>query len=136
VTRDDIALVANVAMGGAVGSGCRYLMGVAIQSRAGGDFPLGTLIINVVGSLLLGFILEYATGSTAISPETRVLLSTGFCGGFTTFSTFSNESVRLIQSGEYRRATIYVGLSLILSFAAIVVGYAIARSTLGARRMA
>ncbi|MEO8623606.1 MAG: fluoride efflux transporter CrcB [bacterium] len=136
MTRSDMILVANVAIGGAVGSGCRYLMGAAIQSRAGGDFPLATLIINVVGSLLLGFILEYATGSTAVSPEMRLLLSTGFCGGFTTFSTFSNESVRLIQGGEYRRATVYVGLSLILSFAAIVVGYAIARSTLGARRMA
>jgi CrcB protein len=131
-----MVLVANVAIGGALGSGSRYLVGAAIQSRAGGDFPLATLIINVVGSLLLGFILEYATGSAAMSPATRLLLSTGFCGGFTTFSTFSHETVRLIQAGEYRRATVYVGLSLILSFTAIVVGYAIARSTFGARRMA
>ena len=58
MTRSDLVLVANVAIGGALGSGSRYLVGVAIQSRAGGDFPLATLIINVVGSLLLGFILE------------------------------------------------------------------------------
>jgi CrcB protein len=133
VTRENFALLASVAVGGALGSGSRYLVGAAIQSRAGTYFPLATLVINVSGSLLLGFILEYVTASAAVSPGMRLFMTTGFCGGFTTFSTFSYETIRLVETGSYRRAAVYVALSLILSFAAVVVGFSFARRMLGAR---
>jgi CrcB protein len=122
-----------VGIGGAAGSVCRYLLSVAVQQRATSSFPVGTLLINITGSLILGFLLRYATGSSAMSPETRALLTTGFCGGYTTFSTFSYESVALIEDGDWRRATAYIALSVVLSVAACLGGVALARSVLVAR---
>src|SRR3954471_18498548 len=86
-----------VAVGGAVGSVMRYVVGVAVQSRTGMDFPLGTLLVNISGCLLLGFLIHYALATPAITPEIRALLTTGLCGGYTTFSTFSYETVTLIS---------------------------------------
>ena len=82
-----------VALGSAVGGIARYLVGGWIQERAH-TFPLGTLLINVSGSFLLGFIQRYALESSGISPEVRTMLTLGFCSGYTTFSTFSFEAVR------------------------------------------
>jgi CrcB protein len=96
-------------------------------------FPTGTLVVNVTGSLLLGFLLRYALGSAAVSPETRVLLTTGFCGGYTTFSTFSYETIALLEEGQHQRAALYVLLSVVLSLAACLAGVIIARELLGAR---
>ena len=82
-----------IAFGSAVGGVTRYLLGGFIQRVAGGPFPLGTLIINVSGSFLLGFLLRYALGSTAISPELRAMLTIGFCGGDPAFFTYNSSSV-------------------------------------------
>ncbi|HEV2642016.1 MAG TPA: fluoride efflux transporter CrcB [Candidatus Elarobacter sp.] len=123
-----------IAAGSALGGVTRYLVGFAIQQRAGVAFPLGTLIINVTGSLLLGFLLRAALEGVSISPEMRAFLTTGFCGGYTTFSTFSYDSIALVQGGEYRRAAIYVTLSVVLSLIATFAGIALAQSVLGAIR--
>jgi len=124
-----------VAAGGALGSVLRFLLSTAVQERAGA-FPLGTLIVNVTGSLLLGFVMEYALATPAISREARALLTTGFCGGYTTFSTFSYETMKLVQDGDYRRAVLYIGLSLVVSLAGILAGFGLAREVLTFRRLA
>jgi fluoride exporter len=122
-----------VALGGAVGSVVRFVLGSLVQERAG-TFPLGTLVVNVTGSLLLGALMEYALSTPAISRDMRALLTTGFCGGYTTFSTFSYETVRLAQEGDYRRAGLYVVLSVLGSLAAAFAGFALAREVLVWRR--
>jgi CrcB protein len=123
-----------VAVGGALGSVIRYLVGVAVQGRAGLDFPAGTLIVNLSGCLLLGFLIHYALATPAITPEVRALLTAGLCGGYTTFSTFSYETVALIQDGDWRRATLYVGLSVVGSILGVMLGIFGARQILALRQ--
>ena len=123
-----------VALGSAAGGVARYLLGGWVQDRAGGTFPVQTLLINVTGSLLLGFLQRYALESTAISPEVRTLLTIGFCGGYTTFSTFSFETVRMLEDGDWRRASLYIGLSVVLSVGAALLGVAAAKEVLEWRR--
>ena len=119
-----------VAAGSALGGTTRYLLGSLIQQRAGEGFPLGTLVVNVTGSLLLGFLMRYALATPTVPPELRALLTTGFCAGYTTFSTFSYETATLLEDGDYRRAALYVLLSLLLSVAAMLLGFAAARGLL------
>jgi CrcB protein len=121
-----------VAIGSAVGGASRFALSSFIQQRAG-VFPVGTLIVNITGSLALGFLLRYALGSTSVSAETRALLTTGFCGGYTTFSTFSYETVKLIEDGDYRRAATYVVASVVLSLVATFLGIIAASELLAAR---
>jgi fluoride exporter len=123
-----------VALGGAVGSVMRYAVGVAIQGRTGLDFPVGTLLVNLSGCLLLGFLIHYALATPAITPEFRALLTTGLCGGYTTFSTFGYATVTLIQDGDWRRATLYVGLSVAGSILGVMLGIAGAQQVLGFRQ--
>lgn len=127
------SLLAAVALGGAIGSVTRYLVGVAIQPKLAPDaFPTATLLINVTGSLLLGFLLEALlmreVAGGGLTPAWRLALTTGFCGGYTTFSTFSVETARLIESGEPRRAAVYVLASAIGSVIAAMLGLGAARS--------
>jgi CrcB protein len=122
-----------VALGGALGSVTRFALGSLVQERAG-TFPLGTLVVNVTGSLLMAGLMEYALATPAISRDMRALLTTGFCGGYTTFSAFSYESLRLAQEGDYRRAGLYVLLSVAGSLAAAFAGFALARELLVWRR--
>jgi fluoride exporter len=123
-----------VALGGALGSVARYLLTTLVQSRTGATFPLGTLVINITGSMLLGVLLRYALETPAITPEMRGFLATGVCGGYTTFSAFSYETAALIEDGDWKRAGLYVGLSVILSLAGTFLGFAGARELLAARR--
>jgi fluoride exporter len=123
-----------IALGGAIGSATRYLVGLGIQSRTGLDFPVGTLLVNLSGCLLLGFLIRYALATPAISPELRALLTTGVCGGYTTFSTFSYETVTLFQDGDWRRAMLYVGLSVSGSILGIMLGIAGAGQVLALRQ--
>ncbi|MEP6571937.1 MAG: fluoride efflux transporter CrcB [Gemmatimonadota bacterium] len=119
-----------IAVGSAVGGVIRYLLGGLIQRLAGGSFPLGTLVINVSGSLLLGFLLRYALESSSISPEMRAMLTIGFCGGYTTFSTFSYDTIRLLEAGSYGRAGLYIVASVVLSLAGTMVGFGLARGAM------
>ena len=127
-------LYAWVAIGSAAGGVVRFLLGTFIQQKTGSLFPVGTLAINVSGSLALGFILRYTLATHAVGPEIRALLTAGLCGGYTTFSTFSYETVALIEEGAYHRAAWYVGLSLLLSVAATFLGMGLAREVLNLRR--
>jgi CrcB protein len=110
-----------IAVGGAAGSLLRYLIGGAVQRMSAGGFPIGTMFVNVSGCFLIGILLRQFL-NMQVSPELRALLIVGFCGGFTTFSTFSAETLGLIEGGEYGRATSYVILSLVLCLAATFMG--------------
>jgi fluoride exporter len=123
-----------VAAGGAIGSVARFLLGAAIQSRMTIEFPVGTLVINVTGSLLLGFLFRLALGTPEISPEIRAFLTTGFCGGYTTFSTFTFETANLLEAGQIARAATYVGLSILVGLTGTFAGFAVAHYALAAGR--
>ena len=123
-----------IALGSAVGGVARYLVGGAVQQAAGGTFPAGTLVINVTGSFFLGLLFRYSADSVAISPEVRAMLTIGFCGGYTTFSTFSYETVRLIEDGQGGRALAYALASVVLSVGAAVLGISAGRELLLLRR--
>jgi CrcB protein len=125
-----------VALGAALGGLARFYLGNAIQTRAGIDFPAGTLVINVTGSFLIGLFMRYALQSAAIGPELRIFLTTGFCGGYTTFSTFSYDTIALLTDGEYGRASLYVGTSVALALVATVCGIAAASWLLALRQSA
>jgi CrcB protein len=127
-------MVWYVLAGSAVGGGARYLLSTYVQIRSGATFPIGTLVVNILGSLVVGFVLRYAIGSSAITPEARALLTTGFCGGFTTFSTFSYESVRLLQDGDYHRAAWYIALSVLMCLTGTFLGIGLAGEVLAIRR--
>jgi len=115
-----------IALGGAAGSVARYLLGTALASVVSG-FPLATLVINVTGSFLFGLLFASLTDPAA-SPAVRAALTTGFCGGYTTFSTFSYETVALLERGLGARAALYVGASVVLSVFAAIAGIALARA--------
>jgi CrcB protein len=122
-----------IAAGSAIGGISRYLVGGLVQRLLDTTFPAGTLLINVTGSFLLGAILRYGVETPTLTPELRALLTVGFCGGYTTFSTFSYEAVALLEDGEWGRAGMYIGLSLVLSIAATFLGFALARQTIAWR---
>jgi CrcB protein len=127
-------IVWYVALGSGVGGVARLLLGGWIQNRFGPSFPIGTLLINITGSLLLGFLLRYALETPAIGSDARALLTTGLCGGYTTFSSFGYETVRLLEDGEYRRAAIYITLSVGLVLIAVASGMVLAREVVALRR--
>lgn len=122
-----------IALGAAVGGVSRYYLAASIQHRFGAAFPWGTLVVNVSGSLLLGFLLRYALATPAVSVEMRALLTTGFCGGYTTFSTFSFETAALLEDGQYERAGAYVLGSVVLSLVGTFTGFVLARQLLAFR---
>jgi fluoride exporter len=127
-------IVLYVALGSAVGGVCRFLLGAAIQQRVDTSFPIGTLVINITGSLLLGFLLRFSLGNPGVSAEVRAMMTAGFCGGYTTFSTFSVETATLIEQDAPGRAILYVVASAGLSLIGAFIGFALARSALGALR--
>jgi CrcB protein len=122
-----------IAVGSAIGGMSRYVIGGLVQRLLDTTFPAGTLLINVTGSFLLGAILRYGVETTTLTPELRAFLTVGFCGGYTTFSTFSYEAVALLEDGEWGRAGVYIGLSLLLSLVAVFLGFALARQAIAWR---
>jgi CrcB protein len=128
-------IVWYVAIGSGIGGVARLLLGTFIQQKTGASFPLGTLLINITGSFLLGFLIRYALGAN-ITPEIRALLTTGFCGGYTTFSTYSFETATLIEDGRYQRAVLYIGLSVGVALLGTFGGFATARQLLAFRASA
>ncbi|MEO8637219.1 MAG: fluoride efflux transporter CrcB [Gemmatimonadales bacterium] len=111
-----------VALGSAVGGVSRYLVGLKF-ARDG--FPWATLAINIVGSFLLGFLIRIPLPPTTLSPEIRAMLTVGFCGGFTTFSTFTAETIRLAQDGAWPKAAAYISASVLLGLGAGLAGLAL-----------
>jgi len=122
-----------IAFGSAVGGASRFLLGRLIQERLGTGFPINTLIINVTGSFLLGFLMRSLLDSSSVGPNVRALLTTGFCGGYTTFSTYSFETASLIEDGQYPRAALYVGLSVGLALLGTFAGFAVSKNTFSLR---
>lgn len=122
-----------IAFGSAVGGMSRYLFGSLLQQRLGAAFPTSTLIINVTGSLLLGFLIRATMESATLTPEIRAMLTTGFCGGYTTFSTYSYETATLIEDGQFARAGVYVGLSVGLALLGVLAGFMLAQNALSFR---
>jgi CrcB protein len=111
---------------GALGTLARYLLQGVIQTRVGGTFPSGTLVVNLIGCFLIGGIGEYALLHLSFPPEWRIGITVGFIGGFTTFSTYCWETVRMLQDGEWRNGTIYVLASLIGGLICVIFGMRVA----------
>ena len=123
-----------IAVGAAAGGVSRFYLGAAIQQRLGTDFPWGTLAINITGSLLLGFLLRYALATPAISLELRAMLTVGFCGGYTTFSSYSYETLLLFEAGQAGRAAVYALGSVVLALSATFAGFVLARELIAFRQ--
>src|SRR3954466_9993817 len=119
------------ALGGAAGSLLRYALGRVVQGMSASGFPIGTLFVNVSGCFIIGVLVRQFM-NVQLTPESRALLIVGFCGGFTTFSTFSAETIGLIEGGEYSRAVSYVLLSLGLCLTATLAGMTTMRMIAGA----
>ncbi len=111
---------------GMAGTLARYGLQGLVQQRTGATFPYGTLVVNLVGCLLLGGIAQYGLTHLTIPPEWRIGITVGFFGAFTTFSTFSWETVRLLEDGEWMRATMYVLASVVGGLACVFFGMRIA----------
>jgi CrcB protein len=116
-----------IAFGGALGSVLRYLMGGAVQRATHAGFPYGTLAVNVVGCLLIGILVQHFM-NVEPSSAARGFLVVGFCGGFTTFSAFSMETIGLFYSGSYLRASAYVLASVVLCLSATAAGMTLTRT--------
>lgn len=116
-----------VALGGAVGSVCRYLLTVGSAAIPGGSTMLGTTIANILGCLAIGAIGEYALVDGALSERAKLAIRVGFLGSLTTFSTFAAESALLAGTSRWGSATLYVGANLIVGWAALMAGAAITK---------
>jgi CrcB protein len=112
-----------IGVGGAVGSMLRYHLGAIIHARLGQDFPYGTLVINVVGSFLLALLAALGLRGELIGPGLRLALGTGVLGGFTTYSTFNYDTLRLFQSGASGLALLNLAATVIVSLLAGWLGW-------------
>ena len=110
-----------VIVGSSIGGAARYLSQEFVQKNFPSFIPLSTLSVNIVGSFIIGIIYALAERSK-ISAEVRILIATGFCGGFTTFSSFAFENVKLLQDGEFFNTGLYILLSLVIGFIAVYLG--------------
>jgi len=117
-----------VGSGGFIGSVARYYISRLVQNSALTSFPTGTLFVNILGSLILGFLVGLAVKNPSFSIEWRLTLMVGFCGGFTTFSTFTSENLKLMQDGQFLYVLSYTGLSILLGFTAVYLGYLISKT--------
>ncbi len=116
-----------IAAGGAIGAVLRYWVSTLVQSRTATAFPYGTLTVNVVGSLLIGFLYIWLTERLAVGPAGRAFMLIGLLGGFTTFSTFSIETLNLMESGQLGKALVNVLASVIVCVSAAALGVLAAR---------
>ena len=112
-----------IGAGGFVGSVARYLVSRLNTRVEWFAIPLGTLTVNVVGSLLIGFLIGISEKSPILTVEWRMFLMVGLCGGFTTFSSFTGENLMLLKNGQILPLLLYTGLSILLGFTAVYLGY-------------
>ncbi len=112
-----------VGVGSFLGGSLRMIISKYVQLAIVGSFPLGTMVVNVLGCFLIGIFSSLPTGNGGVSPTVRLLLTTGFCGGFTTFSTFMNEHATLLKGGDgFMLSSLYLIASLVLGFIALLAG--------------
>ncbi|MBS0559837.1 MAG: fluoride efflux transporter CrcB [Proteobacteria bacterium] len=121
---------ASAAAGGAIGTMARLGFGDAVASLVGATFPWGTLLINILGSIVIGWFdgLTGSADSLALPPEIRAFVMVGLCGGFTTFSAFSLQTLQLAEGGEMLRAAAYVIVSVVLCLLGVWAGAILGRA--------
>lgn len=112
-----------IGTGGFAGSVARYLVSQLNLSVSFLSIPVGTLLVNIIGSFAIGFLTGIAEKSMILTPEWRLFLMVGLCGGFTTFSAFANENLMLMHNGQFISVLLYTGLSIFLGFLAVYLGY-------------
>ena len=111
-----------VFLGGGLGSGLRYLITIAMNQYSK-VLPFGTFTVNMLGCFLIGLILGYAQKENTLTSNQTLLLATGFCGGFTTFSAFANENLELIKNGQIFNFSVYTVGSLLIGILAVFIGF-------------
>lgn len=116
-----------ICLGGAIGTGARYLLSGWLLRAAGPGFPWGTLAVNVLGSFLLGILMQVSLTTELIPPTLRLALATGVLGGFTTYSTFNYETLRLFQQDAWLTGAVYLGATVAACLLAGVLGVASGR---------
>ena len=115
-----------VALGGGLGSALRFAVSKVVAENIGGAFPYPTFAVNIAGCLLIGLFYGLSSRGSLGGDSAKMLLTTGLCGGFTTFSTFCNENLALLRGGNAIMALMYAAVSVVLGFAAVAAGYWIA----------
>ncbi len=116
-----------VGIGGALGSMSRYLLGTWIQSLSRSlDFPFGTLTVNLIGCFVIGFLSQLAEARGAFTPESRAFVFIGILGGFTTFSSFGNDTINLFREGESFNALLNIGANVIIGLMLVWLGRTVA----------
>ena len=120
--------ILSIGFAGFLGALSRYYISGWVYALCGSKFPYGTLAVNVLGSLILGFIYTLTLERAILSPELRVAITVGFLGSLTTFSTFSLETYNLIYEGSYTLSIINIAVNVILSLAAVIAGIALAKT--------
>jgi fluoride exporter len=120
-----LIVFAGSGFGGALRYAVQYWMG----TKAIGNFPAGTFMVNIIGCFCIGFVYSLAGKVQWLSPEWRLAAATGFCGGFTTFSAFAMENVTLLRNGSYGAFLIYIALSILLGIAAVYAGIYILKTS-------
>jgi fluoride exporter len=116
-----------ICCGGAVGTGARYLLGGLVARWLGADFPYGTLFINVIGSFLIGVVQQVGLTTLLIPDTVRLVLTIGVMGGFTTYSSFSYETLKLVETGSWLGAILNVVLTTVLCLAGCAIGLLLGR---------
>jgi fluoride exporter len=121
----------GICLGGAVGTGARYLLSGWLLRWLGPGFPYGTLAVNALGSFLMGALMHIALSTESISPTLRLTLTTGVLGGFTTYSTFNYETLQLLQEGAWLLGLANLGITIGACLGAGVLGLLVARLLVG-----
>ena len=116
-----------VAIGSAIGGAARYWISNFAYKFLPATFPFGTLAVNIIGSFIIGFVMFYLDRNEMVSPQMRILLTTGFCGGLTTFSTFSLETINLFKDSEFLLAGTNIILNLTLALGAVFLAYMLSK---------
>lgn len=122
-----VRILLLVGMGGFLGSVSRYLVGNYFTKTVSSSFPWGTFSVNIIGCLLIGLFYGLSERYDWFTPEWRFFLTTGFCGGFTTFSAFAHENVNLMQSSDYFTFALYSILSFAIGLVAVFGGFSLVK---------
>lgn len=122
-----LKILLAIGSGSFLGGISRYLISRAIQNNMASAFPFGTMWVNILGCFLLGLLFGLSDRGNLSNNELRLFLTVGFCGGFTTFSTFSGENMAMLRDGSFLYFTLYAGLSVFLGLAATFGGHALTK---------